>query len=149
MITGFTRWREHRRLRKQAEQETAGARSRWSAELNAPYSGDEPNPRLSEFHRETAGPQSVLRWIDDFPLIRAAEKYGVEIEPGWWITSDLEPGIQRPYLQEFCRPKLRRLVNEARRESVQTWMSILIPPVGLLVAFASLVKEILIAWLKK
>ena len=90
---------------------------------------------------------SIAGWKKSDPIVRKAEKLGIEIPPHSWFgiaDPNPEPGF-KPHIRGIDLAKLRKMIRAEQRRRRKEWIEILSPVAGWLVAMAALLKDVLIA----
>ncbi len=142
-MTFLGRYFARRKMRDAAEHSIAETDKLFAHELADPEAFERGD--LQSYFQKIDGPQSILHWLGTMPLVRKAEKLGIEIPQEWWITMRDSPYIEKDYLNSEHRAKLHRLVREERFKQANKWVGLLVPILALLVALVALMKDLLIA----
>ena len=142
-MTFLGRYLERRKMRDAAEQRIAEADKLFAHKLADPTAFEKGE--LGTYFEMIDGPRSILDWLGTMPLVRKAEKLGIETPQEWWITRRDNPYVEKNYLNSENRAKLQRLVGEERFKQANNWAGLLVPIVALLVALVALMKDLLIA----
>ena len=131
----FSDWRQKRQLQKEIDKIERDCRANLDLSQQ-----DEASIYFQMVDSETYSLRRKLTWLQEKPIRRTAERLGIDIDREWLEPFDHSEAITR--LSSSGEAKLRRLIRQQHRESVEWWVKLVTPIItvltGLIAALVAL-----------
>jgi len=99
---------------------------------------------------------SITGWRESDPIVRKAEKLGIEIPSEWWFGSASTDPDFKVHIRGLELAKLCRLIRDEQMRRRKEWIGLLnesvgalLPIAGWLVALAAVLKDSILALFQK